>query len=305
MQPAMKSHLLPVIGLWLSALICTHAAATEPSDATQARPWTNSLGMPFVPVPNTKVLFCIWETRVKDYRGCTQDQPWLDRSWENPEHQGRKVTPEENCPVVNVSWENAQTFCRWLTEQERRAGTIVTNAQYRLPTDAEWSWAVGIGNWEDNGTPEQKHMKASKLAMGFGGRDENGTPKQKQEKFFKLPNVYPWGNQWPPPQGAENYNPSLKVDNHEFTAPVGSYKPNQLGIFDLGGNVSEWCEDFYDGKSGRRVLRGGSWACGIGVGGVRADIERIMLLSSYRSEDFFYRSTLNGFRVVLAFGAAP
>lgn len=81
---------------------------------------------------------------------------------------------------------------------------------------------------------------------------------------------YLWGNQWPPPPGAGNYSGEESAiadlgkidgyrDPHPFTAPVGSFAPNKLGILDLGGNAYEWCEDFYDGKSGSRVFRGASW----------------------------------------------
>jgi len=98
---------------------------------------------------------------------------------------------------------------------------------------------------------------------------------------------YPWGDQWPPPAGAGNYADSdsdlnPKLDNYRDgfnrTAPVGSFKPNGLGLYDLGGNVSEWCMDWYQkvlnpeetreeiptlnddgGRPTYRVLRGGAW----------------------------------------------
>ena len=93
------------------------------------------------------------------------------------------------------------------------------------------------------------------------------------------PGKYPWGNDWPPPKGAGNYAVD-DGDGAKVTAPVASYTANRLGIFDLGGNVWEWCEDEYkasmndpdalkelpslkeekmaDGTA-FRVLRGASW----------------------------------------------
>jgi len=246
----------------------TPAIRPEPSQATKDKPWTNSLGMAFVPVPKTKVLFCIWETRVKDYQAFANAK---QKEWLKPDFQ---QGPDH--PAVLVSWEEAQEFCKWLTEKERGEGRLTAEQRYRLPTDVEWSYAVGIGEREGNGTP----------------KDKDG----------KIENVYPWGNQWPPPNKAGNYADfsSSKIagftDGYERTAPVGSFKSNELGIFDLGGNVWEWCEDFYDGQSSGRVLRGASWF----------NDNRDYLLSAFRnSESPFSGYDSIGFRVVLVVGATP
>jgi len=104
-----------------------------------------------------------------------------------------------------------------------------------------------------------------------------------------------WGTQWPPPRGAGNYDSSLNVDSYEHTSPVGSFGANRYGLYDMGGNVWQWCEDFYAGQSGDRVLRGGSWG----------DYESGRLLSSCRLVNApGLRSSSRGFRVVLVGGSA-
>jgi len=67
---------------------------------------------------------------------------------------------------------------------------------------------------------------------------------------------YPWGNEKPTPERA-NYNAS-KIGK---TTPVGSYPLGMTpeGLFDMAGNVWEWCADWYDKDKNRRVVRGGSW----------------------------------------------
>ena len=119
---------------------------------------------------------------------------------------------------------------------------------YRLPTDHEWSCAVGIGTKE----------KA----------EESSRDKDRQNQ-----NLYPWGTEMPPPKRFANYygeetrkNPDggrvqINKYNDDFdrTSPVGSFKANEFGIYDIGGNVWEWCFDNVVGN-GRvdHILRGGS-----------------------------------------------
>jgi hypothetical protein len=223
----------------------------------------NSLGMKFVPVPGTGVAFCIWETRVKDYAAYASANSGVDTEWKSP-----GFTQADTHPVVKVSWKDAQAFCEWLTKKEMAEGKIKVGQKYRLPTDAEWSVAVGLGKEKGN-TPE--------------------------EKSRGIKDVYPWGNTWPPPKGAGNYYESLNVDSYDYTAPVGSFAANKLGLHDMGGNVSEWCEDKWNATSGSRVLRGASWY----------DNYRVSLLSSLRyyggAPD--YRGSSIGFRCVLVDGS--
>jgi formylglycine-generating enzyme required for sulfatase activity len=85
--------------------------------------------------------------------------------------------------------------------------------------------------------------------------------------------------------GIEGY-----TDGFPTTAPVMSFKPNKLGLYDMGGNVYEWCEDSYDSSRENRTLRGGAWSVFV----------RDQLLLSYRRKD---KSDLHdrnyGFRIVV------
>ncbi len=224
---------------------------------TKDAPWTNSLGMKFVPVRGTDVLFSIWDTRVQDFEAFVQasgydatkdmhslrDDGYKQRgdTWKSP-----GFTQGPTHPVVGVSWEDAEAFCAWLTKKEQGEGRLQTGQSYRLPTDAEWSIAVGLG------------------------REEGSTP---EEKSGKIKDVYPWGNQWPPPRGAGNYwgeeseagaPPDWKViggynDGYPRASPVGSFDANQFGLYDIGGNVWQWCEDLYKPSEQWRVMRGAAW----------------------------------------------
>ncbi len=264
------------------AVLCGNVNAQPASFSPGAPRWTNNLGMVFVPVPGTKVHFSIWETRVKDFAGFATTNPKLDgTNWNHALYHG--VTPVSagpDYPVVNVSWNDANAFCAWLTGTERKAGRIPAGATYRLPTDAEWSWAVGLGDRETNSTPK--------------------------DKSAKIDGVFPWGTQFPPPAGAGNFAdltareyfanwPCIEGyrDGFVTSSPVGSFPPNRLGIYDLAGNALEWCDDFYDATHKQRVLRGGGWN----------NTGPKSLLSSYREHvapDRF--SVVTGFRCVLAPG---
>jgi tetratricopeptide (TPR) repeat protein len=251
--------------------------------------WENSLAMKFKPVPGARPLFCIWETRVRDFAVFVSDtgydategmwtvgaDGWKQRggTWQKP---GFEQTPLH--PVSGVNWLDSVKFCEWLTQTERKAGLIGGQDEYRLLSDDEWSAAVG-------------DMK------------------------------YPWGDAWPPPQGAGNYadagsdiNPKIENyrDGFNRTAPVGSFNPNRLGLYDLGGNVWEWCADWYrkslnteetrkeipaldddGGGETYRVLRGAAWCNNAPVN----------LRSSCRGRgDPGLRDGNDGFRCVLVVG---
>jgi formylglycine-generating enzyme required for sulfatase activity len=240
--------------------------------------FTNPLGMKFVPVPGTQILMCIHETRNKDYAAYAAANRGVDSSWRDVSFGLSKgkytLTDDAPHPVVNVSWEDATAFCAWLGTTDGRT--------YRLPTDHEWSCAVGIGDLEN-------------------ARD---TPKAKDGK---VPG-FPWGAGYPPSRDlVGNYWDSTVVKKGEaestdlgnyddralLTAPVMAYPANQYGLHDLGGNVWEWCQDLYQPDENARVLRGGSWLF----------YARDALASSYR--DFstpVSRRNIHGFRCVVVVG---
>ena len=218
------------------------------------------------------ILFCTCKTRTRDYEEfCTA----TGRQHEKPDFE-----QTEDHPVVKVNWYDAQAFCKWLTEKEHAAKILEDGQSYRLPTDQEWSFAVGLPD-EGGSTPE--------------------------ERDGKIKNEYPWGKAWPPPPGAGNYaDLSARklhvpvIDGYEDgfaqTSPVGSFPANRLGLYDMGGDVWEWVQDDYKG-GGKDwgVLRGGSWA----------NSSRAELQSSYRNVvDRADRDVIYGFRCVLVWEKA-
>jgi Sulfatase-modifying factor enzyme 1/SAM domain (Sterile alpha motif) len=229
-----------------------------PAELTKDSPWVNTLGMPFVPIPRLGTLFCIWLVRVQDYEAHCMASGAKFPACEFP--QG----PDH--PIVNVSWEDALEFCVWLTGKERAEGKIYDNTAYRLPTDLEWSAAVGLPH------------------------EAEATPAERSGKILG----YPWGLRWPPPKGSGNYGPSLEVDSFEHTSPVGSFPANAFGLHDMGGNVWDWCMDWHDSDQKYRVVRGASWS----------NSYPEFMLSSFRFNYFnFYpdfRYSYFGFRCVLA-----
>lgn len=253
--------------------------SAEPSVGT--REFVNSLGMRIVPVAETEVWFCIWPTRVQDYAAYAAENRGIHSGWKDPVYDGVPVAPGPNHPVVGVNWEEARAFCRWLTGKDRAIGKISDSAEYRLPRDLEWSVAVGLKG-EKGATP----------------RDRDGN----------VVGIYPWGTSWPPPPGSGNFadETALKKfpgwsiiqgydDGYATTSPVGTYAATANGLYDMSGNVWEWCEDWYDEKKTYRVLRGGSWL----NDGPRG------LLSSYRFNGSpGYRGIYIGFRVVLSGGGS-
>ncbi|MFY0687715.1 MAG: SUMF1/EgtB/PvdO family nonheme iron enzyme [Cyclobacteriaceae bacterium] len=151
----------------------------------------------------------------------------------------------DDYPVVGVDWNAARYFCNWRTEHMnsyRQEVGLAIMPQFRLPSEAEWEYA------------------------SRGGRDMNkypwGNPYIRNMKGCLLANFKP---------GRGNYFD----DGFAYTAPTATYFANDYGLYDMSGNVAEWCEDaynpssvplvwdlnptYYDDRIDNKVLRGGSW----------------------------------------------
>lgn len=197
----------------------------------------------------------------------------------------------DNLPVVKISWQDAAMYCNWLSEKDglnkvyrEESGTLVAKNPipngYRLLTESEWEWVARI---------------------------------QSSNSMHR----YEWGNSFPPTQVSGNYadqtaaellDPVFSDYNDGFitAAPVGSFKANFFGIYDMGGNVAEWCHDYHSiypslsdeiftDPSGpvigqaidnKHVIRGASW--------MRGDLSSTRL--SYRDRDNNTRIDV-GFRI--------
>ena len=233
------------------------------------RDWTNSLGMQLVPLGDSLIAVC--ETRLKDFRTFSKD-----RGYSVPNTKGKTT----NAPVTGVSRYQAEEFCEWLTAKEQEDGRLHETYAYRLPTDTEWSRAVGL--------PAERGMDPA-------------------SKSGRIRGVFPWGFAWPPPTSAGNFadrsatqlseETVLKdyYDSYRVVAPVMSEEPNERGLWDLSGNVWEWIQDSYGGPDPEKavwgVVRGGGWR----------SFRQEELLSSYRQPmDPADSNDETGFRVVLA-----
>ncbi|HEY6565261.1 MAG TPA: formylglycine-generating enzyme family protein [Pirellulaceae bacterium] len=163
---------------------------------------------------------------------------------------------DQSHPVVYVSWNDAVAWCEWMSKKEGK--------HYRLPTEAEWEYACRAGSesrfsW---GNKVEEAVRYGNVAdqdgrVGF----EKATVAVYKSKDTKEDTRIPF--------------PHLAArDGFKWTAPVGKYRPNAYGLYDMHGNVWEWCSDWYDVKyygnspaddpqgpsaGSARVLRGGAF----------------------------------------------
>jgi formylglycine-generating enzyme required for sulfatase activity/serine/threonine protein kinase len=207
----------------------------------------------------------------KGGRGYTENEIWLSTNLD-PKFTWRDwgTNQSDDTPVVNVSHNDATAFCLWLANKEGKA--------YRLPTEAEWEYACRAGTtgrYYSGDDPKQ----LTKIA---NIRDEI-----LKAKFSGMPTAQA---------------PVESSDGYAFPAPVGQFAPNPFGLYDMIGNVSELCADWYDelyylrsppldptgpptGES--RVVRGGAWITGTFLSRIAKRMER-------RPDD---RGSIFGFRV--------
>ena len=168
-----------------------------------------------------------------------------------------------NRPAIDVSWNDAKHYAKWLSNE--------TGKRYRLPSEAEWEYAARSGST----TKYHFGNEERELCKYANGADQS-----------------------------TDYDRRNKTCNDGYgkkTAPVGSFQPNQFGLYDMHGNVWEWVEDCYhktyqgapadgtawtSGNCSSRVLRGGSW-------GYRPKALR----SAFRWGAAGYRGNLDGFRL--------
>ena len=170
-----------------------------------------------------------WDPENKDFRHI-KDYSWRKAGFEQTDEH----------PVVNVSWNDAAAFCKWLS---RKGGRTC-----RLPTEAEWEYACRAGT----------------TTRYFSGDDP--------ETLAKVGNVA--DATFVKAKLPDSEDAIKASDGYVYTSPVGSFKANAFGLYDMHGNAWQWCADWYDEKyyaqsagddptgpdSGIvRAVRGGSW----------------------------------------------
>jgi formylglycine-generating enzyme required for sulfatase activity len=160
------------------------------------------------------------------------------------DYYGNPISPDTNRPVEQVSWADATNYCVQLTQQELAAGRLPQGYVYRLPTESEWEYACRAGT-----------TNAFYYTNALHGGMANFYDYYEYDASFgdiPIPNpTVPW---------------------RARTTAVGSYQTNAFGLYDMCGNVWEWCQDWYaaypagsvtnppvPASGSMRISRGGSW----------------------------------------------
>ncbi len=192
------------------------------------------------------------ETSGKGLTGFDGQTRWFSSK---PEFNWQKPGFEQadDHPVVCVSANDADAFCKWLSQKEGNS--------YRLPTEAEFEYAARAGT-----------------TTRFSSGDEDASLREiancaDQALLAKMDNKIVGMNGAPP--GNTSGGVAAWDDGYSFTSPVGKFKPNPWGLYDMHGNVWTWCGDWSGGyqsgpqddpalttPAGGRCIRGGAWFVG-------------------------------------------
>lgn len=178
-----------------------------------------------------------------------RQQQWVAIMDENPSQYKC-----DDCPVTNVSWNEVQEFIKRLNEG--------TGKKYRLPTEAEWEFAARGGRHED--LVKEKHYRGGVNELLVADENKGSMAPEKHRK----------GDKYAGRSGGPQSIAWYKNNGDGHVHRVGLKQPNNLGIYDMTGNVEEWCSDWYARSYGSRdtvdnptgpiggkskVVRGGSF----------------------------------------------
>lgn len=194
------------------------------------------------------------EAKGKGALGFDAEARWLapkaDFNWKKPGFE-----QADDHPVVCVSWNDAVAFCKWLSRKESKT--------YRLSTEAEWEYACRAGT-----TTRFSCGETDASLQGHANLADASLKAKVGDRIVTM-NVAPPGNQ---SGGIAAFD-----DGYAFTSPVGKFKPNPWGLYDMHGNAWQWCNDWsqnryptdklQDDPQGPatgmgRCIRGGTWFIG-------------------------------------------